>query len=342
MNPVVPVRTWLTPFGLSLVVACLPGAAQSADATVYGMVKSQQFVQSGPGVPVAQPTGGFGFNCAVLARSPGAVLSATVDPPGGTPERVLALTANDSALRYEEIFDSAAALEAAYPNGGLTSRYLMTFETLNDGVQSADLNFTILGVPIGVPPVLRVTTFNAIQAVDTTADVEIRWTNSGAQALDQVQVVIVDGLSNVVFQTPAPFATSALTGNSNHVVVPAYTLPAGANLFGHLAIARPGLPNTTAYPGAVGVAAMVRDTAFPLLTRPEPTAPRIEIVSANPARLRITGETNRVFRLQASVNLTNWHDLLTTDTATGTINYTDPNSTELPGRAYRAALGQAR
>lgn len=326
---------------LTLLATTQAGVA--ADASLYGILKSQQFIQSNANAPVALGANGFAFNSAVIMTSPGLVTNATILPPNAASVRTLLPDVTGNALRFEERFNTQAELDAAYPNGGLSGSYLMSLECLNDGTQGADLTFTLFGLPLAYPPSVRVSNFAAAQAIDHTVEFTLRWTASG-QALDQIQVVIIDASSNAVYTSPAPFAAGALTGASNHIVLPAYTLPSNANLIGHLAIARPAVPNTAAYPGALGVAALIRDTEFPLQTRPAPVAPQVEIISGpagdSPLRLRIVGPPNRFYRLQASRTLTNWNDILITNSATGTIEFVDPNSLVFSGRAYRAAIGR--
>lgn len=318
-----------------------PMRVGAADAAFFGILKSQQYRQADAGAPVPFPSGGFAFNSFVFASTNGAVTNATVDPPGATPVRTLVPDASQAVLRYEERFDTQAALDAAYPNGGLTSSYQMAMRTVNDGVRTAGLNFTIFGLPIGAPPVLQVTTWGSAQSVDHTLELPVRWSGSSGQALDIVQLVVVDALSNTVYSTPAPLSAGALTGQSNSVVIPARALPPGSALTGQLAIGRLGLPNTNSYPGAFGVAAILRVTEFPILTRPAPAPVRLDVVSsgAGAFALRFPAETNRVYRLQASADLAAWSDLLVTNPAVaGMVEWTEALAPA--GRFHRVQVGR--
>lgn len=151
-----------------------------------------------------------------------------------------------------------------------------------------------------------------------------------------MSVVILDGASNLVYSSPAPFASNALSGASTALVIPAGALPAGRSLIGHLTIGKPGLPNTSAYPGATGLGALARDTEFPLATLP-PSAPWLQVIppGAPPFAVGFTGEPNRNYLLQGSVNLSNWSDVTVTNSPTGSGVMTDPLSASFTNRFYR-------
>jgi hypothetical protein len=89
------------------------------------------------------------------------------------------------------------------------------------------------------------------------------------------------------------------------------------------------------------VAAILRVTEFPILTRPAPAPVRLEVVSAgaNPFVLRFPAETNRVYRLQASADLAVWTDLLVTNPAVaGVVEWTEAAAPS--GRFHRVQVGR--
>jgi hypothetical protein len=157
-----------------------------------------------------------------------------------------------------------------------------------------------------------------------------------------VQLTILDASSNLVFATSAPFQPGALNGASTSATIPAYALPAAASLTGHLTIANPGNPNTNSYPGAFGAAALANDTQFPLITRPAPPRPQLHVLprSAGQFQLGLTGETNRLYQVQASSDLLAWTNLFTTNCLTGIFTYTDADSSNRFLRFYRGKVGQ--
>jgi hypothetical protein len=214
----------------------------------------------------------------------------------------------------------------------------VTLGTINDGSRTANLGFTVFGFPIGSPPTPNITSFAAAQSIDTTAPFQLSWNLSGGNSLDIVQLVITDAGSNVIyFASPAPFSSNALSGASTSILIPPETFPPGSNFIGHLSVARPGLPNTNSYPGAIGVPAVLKDTEFPLVTRPAPPQPVLEILSHPFFQLRCTGESNRNYHVQATPDLVTWADVLVTNSPSFT--YTDTNSLALPQRFFRVRVG---
>ena len=322
-----------------LFVLLLPGLSGAADVALFGMIKSQQFVQTNSSAPVSLASNGFAFNAFVFASGSHLVTNATVKPGNSTPLRALLPDSTEEVWRFEERFNTQAALDAVYPNGNifLPVNYTMTMRTLNDGTKTANLDFTT-AVLLGTPPTPQVTNFPATQVIDTTASFTLRWSAAG-NSFDLVQVLVLDSASNSIYASPVPLSEGALTGQSNAVVIPPNTLPPGANLTGHISFARPGLPNTNSYPGAVGVPAIVKDTEFPIVTRPAPAPPLLEVLSmdAAPFQLRYTGEADRNYHLQATIDFLSWQDLLVTNAPTAT--YADPQSGTLDQRFYRIQVG---
>lgn len=324
-------------------LSCLAGwLAQAADVAYFGVAKSQEFVQTSAAAPVARSTNGFAFNAFVLATSNRVVTNATVKPPTPTPLRALAPTDADTeaAWRYEERFSTQSALDAAYPSGNLFNpvHYTTTLYTLRDGVRTADLSFALAGL-VGTPPTPQVLNFDAAQAIDHTAGFQLQFRASGNSLLDLVQVFVLDAASNLVFTSPMPFSPGALTGTSTTAVIPAYALPPGSALTGHLTFARPVGLETNAYPGAIGASAVVRDTEFPMVTRPAPALPRLEVLSAGgpPYQIRYTGESGRNYHLQAADRFTDWIELGVTNLPSAT--FEDPASATLQRRFYRVQVG---
>jgi hypothetical protein len=82
--------------------------------------------------------------------------------------------------------------------------------------------------------------------------------------------------------------------------------------------------------------ALARDTEFPMATLP-PASPRLKVFSpgAAPFVVSFTGESNRNYLLQGSVNLTNWLDLRLTNSPTGSGVITDSMSASFTQRFYR-------
>jgi hypothetical protein len=332
-------------FSIALLCAGIPVQVVAADVAYYGIAKGQQFSQAPAAAVVLLASNAFTFQSFVIGSSTGAVLNATVKPSNTTPLRQLTNDAGSVLWRFEDYADTQSQLDSTYPTGtGFSpATYTITMEGTNDGVRTATLNFWLLPplLPINYPPTPEITNLLAAQAIDHTDDFTLHWNSLGGGSLTIVQLVVLDASSNLVFATPAPFESGALTGASNSTVIPAYALPPGQSLIGHLTAANPGLPNTNSYAGATGIATLAKDTQFPLATRPAPPAPILELLSADAAEVRLRAtqqETNRVYRLAGSTNFQTWLDVAATNPAGAVVEFADP-SPAAAQKFYRLRIG---
>lgn len=313
----------------------------AADVSYYGVIKSIQYQQTNDLAPAPLATNGYAFNAFAVASTNNVVTNATVRVGSNSP---IPLTSTNTVFwQYANAFDSQAALDAAYPAGSVFSpvSYTLTMSTTNDGVRSGSVNFFLIIVPVSYPTTPQLTNLAAAQTIDSTRNFQLTWDSLGGSTLAVVQLTVLDSSSNVVFASPAPFQPGALNGTSTGYVIPAHSLPAGTNLQGHLTIANPAAPNTNSYPGATGIAALAKDTQFPVATRPAPAAPLLSVqVLASQAVVQLNGESNRLYNLLMSSNLLNWSTLYTTDCASTGFIYTDPQPATNATRFYRAKVGQ--
>ena len=313
----------------------------AVDVSFYGVLKAQFFNQTTNASPTLASSNAFSFNAFVVANTNYAVTNATVKPSNATPSRTLLSDDGGGSLRFAESFNSQAAMDAVYPTGSLFSpaTYNVTMHTVNDSNRSVRLSFpTFTGYP-GTP---QIANLPAAQVIDTTIDFTLRWNSLGGTPLTIVQLLVFTPGSNLVFSTPAPFQTGALTYTSTQVIIPANTLPAGTNLEAHLIVANPNIPDTTSYSGAVGIAALSKDTSFPMATRGAPAQPRLEVLtpSGGQFQLRLAGEPVRTYQIQATGDFQTWDTLLTTNSASGVVNFTDSQSSGFTRRFYRGHVGQ--
>ena len=108
-----------------------------------------------------------------------------------------------------------------------------------------------------------------------------------------------------------------------------------------MTIANPAAPNTNSYPGATGIAALAKDTQFPLATRSAPAAPLLSLqAQTGKSVVELSGESNRFYHLLVSSNLLNWSTLYTTDCPSHGFIYTDPQLATNSARFYRARVWQ--
>jgi hypothetical protein len=326
-----PTAAWLIALGL------LSAKAPAADVSVYTLVKTEFHAQSNSSAPVLLSTNACNFTAAVLPSAPDLVSNATVTPPG-QPVRTLVSDPGGTSLRYDFTTNTQAQLDALFPK---TGSYSVAMQTAHDGLKQATLSFTVFGFPLAFPPLVQVGGFDEAQNIDQTLDFTLRWTIPGGTSLQLVQCLVLDAASNIVFSTPFPFSVGALNGTSNSARITAYSLPPGASLTGHLIIAQPALPNTTDYAGATGVAALAKDTAFPMRTRPAPPPPLLTVLPRTNSlfRLHLAGEPNRSYQIQGTGAFDGWTNLFTTNSVSGSFDFSDPASPGLAQRFYRARVG---
>lgn len=340
-------RCWLKLLAAGWMGVAVSGSAAASDAPFYGVLKSHQYEQASGGTPQLLATNAFAFNAFVVCATNYSVTNATVKVPDGSGTiHALGFESNGIALRFEARFQTQSALDAAYPSSGSLfnpSVYTLTMHTVHDGLRIAKVSYFLTTLP--KTPALA--NLPAAQAIDGTQDFTLHWDSLSGTFLDIVEVLVTDSASNLWFISPLPFTPGALDGNSTSTIIPAGQLPPGRDLIGHLLIARPGLPNTNSYEGAIGIAALLKDTAFPLTTLPA-HPPTLEVRSANarPFQVDFTGESNRIYHLLATTNLAlaaqrpdAWERVATTNSPTGRGTFTDPQSLALPHRWYRLRVG---
>jgi hypothetical protein len=316
-------------------------SAYALDVSYFGAIKSTRYVQTTNSAPVVLATNAYAFTAFAISTN-GMLNSASVKPPSATPARALTSDTNRMNWQYEETFNTQAALDAAYPSEStlfplLTYAYVFTLNTVNDGTQTASPYYVGL---LGSPTTPQITNFLSAQAVDTTCDLTLRWSPSGGSS-DIVQLSVLDAVSNVVFTSPLPFTTGALSGASSACTVPANTLPWGTNLTGYLTFGKPHVPDNTSYPGALGIVALARDTAFPIVTRPAPVRPVLtaRMLTNGACQLTFIGESNRFYHLQATTNWSNWSELFVTNLPGALGSFTDTGASSLKRRFYRIQIG---
>lgn len=296
----------------SLLLLVIAANVSAADVSYYTLVKSESYLQTPTTAPTLLSSNGYMANAVVIASTNGVVTNASLRIPSGLSKGLVPET-NGTIWRLTEYFNSRSELDSAYPigSGFNPASYTMSMETVNDGVQTGVLDFWRLPplLSLGYPAIPQVNNLGAGQSIDTTADFTLSW-NAVGSSLDIVQLTILDMASNVVFASPVPLSSNALSGTSTSIVISANTLPPGTNLQAHLTGASPDIPNTSY---ATGVSAYARDTEFHLVTRPAPV-PRLSIVrpSTESLDLSFTAEINRRYYLQRTVDWTNWVDLLVT------------------------------
>src|SRR6185436_8998758 len=99
----------------------------AADATQFGVFKSEDFFQADDGAPVSQGFEAFWFQAFATASAKGNVIGATVRLPDGM-DKTLTVEPDGLELNFAESFDNRITLDLSYPSGDYTFR----LDTAND------------------------------------------------------------------------------------------------------------------------------------------------------------------------------------------------------------------
>jgi hypothetical protein len=235
---------------------------RATDVRMYSVFKAQLLAQTNSGAATPLPGSGFQFQGEVDSASSGTLTSAFLTLPNST---VLQLFPNGDGnnLKIKQNFDTASAMDAAFPDGTYTS----TVHSVNDGGRTNALFLT----GGGYPATPHINNFSAAQSIDPASDFLLSWDPiSGATTNDYIQVSIRDCHDSEFFQTAEYGKAGALNGAATGVTLPAGTLHPGANYSLQLIVAHASTYDTNSYPGAAGLAAYFKAVQMGLATTGTP------------------------------------------------------------------------
>ncbi|MFM2081776.1 MAG: hypothetical protein RL380_467 [Verrucomicrobiota bacterium] len=321
-------------------------AVRAVDVAFYTVIKQAHFVQTSAAAPGYASSNLFSFNALVIATTNNAVTNVVVSQSAFTGSPVTLTNDGEFLRRYEQFFANETALNSAFPstflNAGVT--YTFAIKTAHDGTHSQPLAYASqIGSAAPYPVVPQIVNWTAAQSVDHTLPFQLQWNNlasglSAATTNDLLSVILVSGTTNIVYFNP----TNSLTGLSTNITIPAYALPAGSNLTGHITITHFTGNAVTNY--SIGAPAHGIDTVFVLKTRAAPASPQLNFLGRTNQLTRLqvvntnSSGTNRTYVLQATANLTTWTNLFTTTNTSGNFFYTN-NTTNIQQRIYRVRIG---
>lgn len=227
------------------------------DVVFYSVSKEEDFVQTDASTVSPKPGSRFLFSANLQAVDIDLILGVTMLKPGSV--LPTALSENDPEYSLEATFASQSTMDNAYPNGSYQ---------LN--VSELDGDFSMLTLSLTgnqYPSTPRIANFTAAQNVDPAADFTLTWDAFvGGTANDFIQLRIEDDMGITFFESGPPDDPFALNGTNINVVIPADTLEGGKTYQATLLFARVLTRDTTSYPGALGVAGYIRQTAFAMHT----------------------------------------------------------------------------
>lgn len=313
------------------------GSATAApDVELYIVYKGRSYEQTSGAAPVLsseEPPYLFG----AFAEGSTYVLmtKASVQPPGSSP---LALSFYGDDFDYETNYPSQQQLDAQRPNG----TYSFVLNTVNDGIRTPQL--TLSGD--AYPNAPRIGNFSAAQTVDPGSAFTLTWDAFAGGTTNDIIFVEIDEIlpwwDRSVFETPDIGEPGMLNGTSTSCQIPAHVLPPGRTFKAELVFVKVVQSNLAGYPGALGAAAYIAITEFPMATAGSPIRPRLDVlpqVVNGQFRLRVTGEEELPYSIDYSDNLRDWYRLWTGNAHGGYFEYSDPVSAQLGRRFYRAIEG---
>ena len=309
----------------AVLSACLPSVAR-AQITSYGVAKTGYYTQSSDAAPVLETGENHYFGAFVNSNGTTDIDSAILSAPGGAQVEMAPL------LFYFEGFTSQAAIDNSFRNGAYSFQ-----------ISTVDLDFFFgqLSLAGTYPSVPRVNNFAAAQSINAGGDFTLRWDGFvGGTAGDFILVTVDDDSGSTIFETPDQGIPGALTGQDTSVVIPAGTLPPGTNYLCYISFNKLVAVDTSSIPGALGVAAYVRETSLPLKTASSgnPLTVNLAGFERRPdgsILVQASGTAGATFTLEATSDFKVWTSVVTTNPPPGSFDLIDAGATALPNRFYR-------
>jgi hypothetical protein len=258
---------------------------QAGAISLYGVEKSQNYVQSSDSSVNPDSASAFAFKAIGVTSDPSAAGFLTV--AGSMIPDVL--SANGNLLLFEQDYSSSGALDAGFPAGA----YNLEFFSSAGLEGPATLTLGAASYPSVTP---LISNFTAAQSIDSTKDFVLNWNSfTGASANDFVQLTVTDSSGNVLFQTGFPGQANALAGSALSATIPANTLQSAGNTavvsFNHVASL-----DTTSLAGATGATIFTKATSLSLTPAGSGSGggganPPV-LLSSNPSNLAMNVATN--------------------------------------------------
>ena len=286
------------------------GLLDSVSATEvigYSVIKGHFLEQRGPEELVLDSFFGFSVLGSIDLSDSKLISAGQVRLPEG---RTVDLEDFGDTWTLLESFETQAELDAAYQWGD----YIVTFDSRVEGPHAC-----LLELPeTPLPPVPRLTNFEASLSVDPSRPLTLNYTFDGALAKrDFVQAYVTLGHGEV-FATPNQGEPGALTIEDRTVTIPAGTLVPGFVHSLNLEATRVTGTNDACYPGVQGYAAVFRSTSVDLLVLTPPSLRFLTATAAGSIELEVVGDPGGTIVLEGSGDLRSWTAIATNRSDSGT------------------------
>ncbi|PYK63239.1 MAG: hypothetical protein DME21_03555 [Verrucomicrobia bacterium] len=301
-----------------------------AQISSYGVTKTGYYMQKSEAAPELVGGENHYFDAFVNPDGTTDIDGAFVQTPSGGQADL-----TQTPFYYFQGFPSQTALDSSFRNG----TYTFQITTVD-----SDFFFAQLSLSGAYPSVPRLGNFVAAQAINAGKDFTLPWDPfAGGAANDFILVSIEDNDAVTVFQTPDYGNAGALTGQDTSVVIPAGTFAPGTNYNCYITFQKFVALDTSSIPGAIGVAAYVRETSVPLKTASSGAPLNVSLSAFNRQpdgsfQLQITGTAGAMFTVEATSDFNTWASLVTTNPPSGSFSFTDADAAGMTQRFYRAKV----
>lgn len=318
-------RSLFQAVGLVLGLCCLGDRLWAGDVLGYSVLKGQFHLQTAPDRTELDPDFAFSFLASVNLTDFDLLTSAAVGAPDGA---FVPLDDLGDSWDFLEVFDTEEALHAAYGWGD----YTLDFDAVNDGSFSCPLGFP----ETPLPPVPRLTNFDAVQLVNPTQPLTLTWDYDAPPPADDFVQVYVNLGHGEVFATPNVGEPDALDGNSRSLTIPADTFEPGLVYSLNLEITRIAATNADCHPEAAGVAGTFSSTEMALITIRRPELRVLAAPSDGRLAVEVVVDPALTVTLQGSEDLREWTDLGSSAAADGVNGFNVPAGDQ--GRRFLRAF----
>jgi hypothetical protein len=300
----------------------------------YSLFKGVNYLQTNNAPPVIDSELGATFGVSMAPRTNQTYSSASVTLPNGS---TLALSNffGSSFFLFQQ-FPTQAALDSTFPNGAYVLRAQPTA-----GAQVA----ATLALPANAyPPIPQVLNLTEFQAMNTNQNFTLRWNAyTGAGQFDAITLEIHTESGSEVFYAPDFCLPRPLPNTATSIVIPAGTFSTSGNYEGTLTFSRLAASDTNSIAlnyGSAGISASTHFT-FRVGTPTSDEAPKWTDIHRNSdasVEMTLTGPANKVYTVEGSTDMRVWVPTLTTNSASGTVNYRDAQAGATKYRFFRGRM----
>jgi hypothetical protein len=268
----------------------------------YTVTKALNYVQESASDPTSVLEDAFQFGAVLTSPEAGPAVTAAqvVVPPNVT--KTLEGVPFGGFFVFNEVFDTPAALNTAYPSGNYTLKFTQTGQSERSITMS---------MPSSTPPTPKISNFAEAQAINPAQAFTLRWNAfTGANADDGIVLSIMDQ-STEVFSAPDPCVPRELAVTATSIEIPANTLTAGKSYRATLSFGDTYYFSTNTVANMAGFGSVSVTTEFEIRTAggggPGPAAPArftsYRMLENGRPQMSLTGTAGRTYTLERATRI---------------------------------------